>query len=264
MDMAHWQETDLGPTRVWTLARPEARNALSRAARAELEQLVDAVEAEAEVRTVIVTGAGDKAFSAGADLKERAGMSEDEVREWLRDLRRTLLAIEASPKVFVAAVNGVAFGGGTELALACDLRVAARTAKLGLTEARLAIIPGGGGTQRLPRLIGPGRAAEMILTGRRVGAEEAYAIGLVERLAPEGTGPEGALETAKQLAEEIAGCGPVALAMAKAAMREGLEASLETGLEIEYQRYQATLDTLDRLEGLAAFREKRPPRYRGR
>lgn len=264
MDLTHWHEEDLGPTRVWTLSRPEARNAMSRAVRAELEGLVESVEDAAEVRTVIVTGEGDKAFCAGADLKERRGMDEAAVKAWLMDLRRTFVAIEDSPKVFVAAINGSAFGGGLELALACDLRVAARTAKMGLTETRLAIIPGGGGTQRLPRLVGVGRAAELILTGRRVGAEEALAIGLVERLAPEGTGPEGGLEAAKQLAEEIAGGGPVALASAKAAMHEGLDASLETGLEIEYQRYLSTLDTEDRLEGLAAFKEKRPPRYKGR
>lgn len=258
-----WLEEDLGSTRIWTLNRPDARNALSRAARAELEARVDAVATAQEVRTVILTGAGDRAFSAGADLKERKGMSEEEVRQWLADLERTLLALGRSPKVFVAAINGAAFGGGLELALACDLRVAARTAQVGLTETRLAIIPGGGGTQRLPRLVGPGRAAELILTGRKVGAEEALAIGLVERLGDPGTGPEGALAAARRLADEIAGAGPVALAQAKEAMRVGLDQPLTEALSTERRCYEVTLGTQDRVEALRAFAEKRPPRFRG-
>jgi enoyl-CoA hydratase/carnithine racemase len=258
-----WLERDLGHARVWTLNRPDARNALSRAARAELEAKVAAVAGAAEVRAVVLTGAGEKAFSAGADLKERAGMGEDEVRTWLEDLRRTLLSIEGSPKVFIAAINGVAMGGGLELALACDLRIAAREAKMGLPEVRLAILPGGGGTQRLPRLIGPGRARDLVLTGRAVGAEEALAMGLVERLAPEGSGPGGALETALALAESLKGCGPLALARAKDAMRLGAHQPLENALETEQACYEAILHTKDRLEGLAAFREKRPPNYRG-
>jgi len=260
----NWTEEDLGPTRIWTLNRPDARNALSRAARAELEEKVNEIAKVQAVRAVIVTGAGDRAFSAGADLKERRTMDEDDVRGWLQELKRTFLAIERSPKVFIAAINGGAFGGGLELALACDLRVAARPATMGLTETRLAIIPGGGGTQRLPRLVGRGRAAELILTGRRIDAEEALRIGLVERLAADGTGAEGALEAAKALAEEVGGGGPVALAKAKEAMRVGQDLAIEDGLDAELDAYEATLSTEDRLEGLAAFKEKRPPVYQGK
>lgn len=252
-----WREDDLGATRVWTLERPQARNALSREARADLEVLIDEVGRASGVRVVILTGAGDQAFCAGADLKERVGMSEDEVRSWLVDLRRTLHKIETSPKVFVAALNGSAFGGGLELALACDLRVAARTATMGLTETRLAIIPGGGGTQRLPRIVGPARAADLILTGRRVDAEEAARLGLVDRVA------DDALAEAKRLADEIGAGGPIALGKAKEAIRRGLDLPLEEGLDIEYACYQSTLGTKDRVEGLAAFKEKRPPVYRG-
>ncbi len=254
-------EEDLGHARLWRLNRPEAMNALSRALRAELEAKVDAVASAEAVRTVILTGAGDKAFCAGADLKERRSMDEDDVRRWLDDLGRTFRKIETSPKVFVAAIDGFAFGGGLELALACDLRVAAPTAQMGLTETRLAIIPGGGGTQRLPRLVGRGRASDLILTGRRIDGAEAFRIGLVERLAAQG---QTALEVARQVAGELEGCGPIAVAKAKEAIVAGLDRPLESGLRLEYECYQATLGTEDRLEGLRAFAEKRPPRYQGR
>ncbi len=258
----HWTIEDRGTTQEWTLNRPEARNALSRQTRAELEMLVASVAEKPLVRSVILTGAGDKAFCAGADLKERRGMSEEDVRTWLHDLRRTLCELESSPKVFIAAINGVAFGGGLELALACDLRVAARKTQMGLTETRLAIIPGGGGTQRLPRLVGMGAARDLILTGRRVEADEALRIGLIERLA-RGVGVIGAMEAARALAGEIAHCGPVALAKAKEAIHRGADLPLDEGLTIEYECYQATLPTHDRLEALAAFAEKRPPEFKG-
>jgi enoyl-CoA hydratase/carnithine racemase len=183
-----------------------------------------------------------------------------EVRDFLGGLRRTLRAIEKSDCVFVAALNGAAFGGGTELALACDLRVASPAAELGLTEVRLGIIPGGGGTQRLARLIGPGRAKDLILTGRRLNAAEAFSIGLVNRLAPEGR----LLDTAFTLAEALAENAPIAVATAKHAIDEGMALPLDDALALELQKYEAVLETEDRLEGLRAFAEKRPPRYRGR
>ncbi len=257
-----WQVEDRGGVQVWTLCRPEARNALSRAARAELEALVEGVAAQRQVRAVVLSGQGERAFCAGADLKERRGMDEAAVRTWLKDLRRTLDAIEASPKVFIAAVHAAAFGGGLELALACDLRVVSASARMGLTETRLAIIPGGGGTQRLPRLVGLGRARDLILTGRRVEGAEALRIGLAERLC-EASGRAACIEAALALAEEVAGGGPVALAKAKEAIVRGVDRPLSEGLEIEYECYQATLNTHDRLEALAAFAEKRPPVFRG-
>ncbi|AKU90971.1 enoyl-CoA hydratase-related protein [Vulgatibacter incomptus] len=248
-----------GAVEVWTIDGEAKRNAISRAMRADLEALVAGAAGRKALRAVVITGAGDKAFCAGADLKERQGMSEEEVRTFLQDLRRTLRALELSPKVFIAAINGAAFGGGTELALACDLRVAAPHAELALTETRLAIIPGGGGTQRLPRLCGMAVAKDLILTGRRVGAEEALRLGLVNRVAP----TADAVAAAVAMAEEVAAGGPVALSAAKAAIQEGLELPLDEALELEYRKYQATIPTKDRLEGLAAFREKRKPVYTG-
>lgn len=246
-----------GAIEVWTIDGEARRNAISRAMRAELEALVEEAAKKPALRAVVITGAGAKAFCAGADLKERSTMSEEEVRTFLRDLRRTFRALELSEKIFIAAINGAAFGGGTELALACDLRVIAPGAKMALTETRLAIIPGGGGTQRLPRLVGMAVAKDLILTGRHVEADEALRIGLVHRVS------EGVVSAAIALAEEVAAGGPVALAAAKAAIQQGMELGLDEALELEYQQYQRTLHTEDRLEGLAAFREKRKPVYRG-
>jgi enoyl-CoA hydratase/carnithine racemase len=258
--MGTFREERRGPVEIWTLDAEDTRNAISRAVLAELEARVARVSGGQEVRVVIVTGAGNKAFCAGADLKERATMSEADVRAFLGGLRRTLRAINTSGTIFIAAINGSALGGGTELALACDLRVAAPAAELGLTEVRLGIIPGGGGTQRLPRLIGPGRAKDLILTGRRVNAAEAFAIGLVQRLAPEGR----LLDLSLALAEQIAENAPVAVAAAKRAIDRGLDLDLEAALALELDEYEAVLRSEDRLEGLRAFAEKRPPVWKGR
>jgi enoyl-CoA hydratase/carnithine racemase len=258
--MAEFRDERRGSTEVWTIDGEERRNAISRALLAEFEERVGRVSRGHQTRAVVLTGAGERAFCAGADLKERAGMSEAEVRGFLAQLGRALRAMEASDCVFVAALNGAALGGGTELALACDFRVAAPTAELGLTEVRLGIIPGGGGTQRLPRLIGPARAKDLILTGRRVNAAEAYAIGLVQRLAPEGR----LLEMAVGLAEQVAANAPLAVASAKHAINEGLALSLEEALQLEHRHYETVLASEDRREGLAAFAEKRTPNFRGR
>ncbi|HLL53395.1 MAG TPA: enoyl-CoA hydratase-related protein [Myxococcaceae bacterium] len=249
-----------GLVEVWTIDGESRRNAISRAMLKELSGLVQRVSSSRQVRAVVLTGAGDKAFCAGADLKERAGMSEPEVRAFLDGLRDTFRAIEKSDCVFLAAINGAALGGGTELALACDLRLAAPAAELGLTEVKLGIIPGGGGTQRLARLVGPGRAKDLILTGRRVGAAEALTLGLVNRLAPEGH----VVDVAVELAETIAGNAPIAVSAAKHAVDEGLSLELDDALALEQEKYQLTLESEDRLEGLRAFAEKRAPKYQGR
>ncbi len=258
--MAEFREERRGSTELWTIDGEKRRNAISRAALAEFEQRVERVSSGHGTRAVILTGAGDRAFCAGADLKERAGMSEVEVRNFLTQLGKVLRALERSDCVFIAAINGAALGGGTELALACDFRVAAPTAELGLTEVQLGIIPGGGGTQRLPRLVGPARAKDLILTGRRINAAEAFAIGLVQRLAPEGR----LLEVALGLAEQLGANAPLAVAAAKHAIDEGLALSLDNALASEQRQYERVLASEDRLEGLAAFSEKRPPRFRGR
>ena len=259
--MAEFLVEARGPVELWTINGEARRNAISRAMLRELAEHVARVSATRDVRCVVLTGAGDKAFCAGADLKERATMSEPEVREFLSTLRRTLRALETSDCVFIAAVNGGAYGGGTELSLACDLRVASPTAELGLTEVRLGIIPGGGGTQRLARLIGPGRAKELILTGRRVSAAEALGLGLVNQVAAT---PAALRDAALAMADAVAQAAPVAVAQAKHAIDEGLSKELDAALALELEKYEGVLKTEDRLEGLRAFAEKRAPVWKGR
>ncbi len=257
--MSDWRIDSRGVVEVWTIDREPRRNALTRALVEELERHVARVDAACNVRAVVLTGAGEKAFCAGADLKEREGMSRDDVRAWLVLLHRAFRSLERAAPVFLAALNGVAFGGGLELALACDLRVADPGAAMALTEVKLGIIPGGGGTQRLPRTIGAARAKELILTGRRVLAAEALATGLCNRI----SAPGHVVAETVELAQEIAQNAPLAVAQAKAAIVEGQELSWEAAAALEREKYDPLLDTQDRLEGLQAFREKRPPVYRG-
>jgi methylglutaconyl-CoA hydratase len=242
-----------------TLHRPQAANALSIAMLTELQQLLQTLKFQRSIRCVIVTGSGEKAFCAGADLKERAGMNETEVRKTVALIRETINEFEQLPQPVICAMNGAAFGGGLELALACDIRIAADSAKLGLTETSLGIIPGAGGTQRLPRLIGKGRAKELIFTAKRITAREAEQIGLVEYVVPR----EQVIEKAIELAEQIVQNAPIAIIQAKLAINRGLDVDLYTGLKIEQMAYDITIPTKDRLEGLQAFKEKRKPVYKG-
>lgn len=242
-----------------TLNRPQVMNSFNFDLLRALKAQIDSIRFRPEIRVVIVTGAGQKAFCAGADLKERATLSPLQVKEFIFTIRDVFSSIENLNKPVIAAVNGVALGGGTELALACDIRIACATASMGLTETRLAIIPGAGGTQRLPRLIGRGKAKELIFTGRRVTAEEALAIGLVNQVSE----PHTLLGSCDAMAAEICETGPIAIEQAKYAINHGLETDLHTGLAIESNAYWVTIPTQDRLEGLAAFREKRKPVYRG-
>lgn len=245
-----------------TLNRPEALNAFSRKLLDAFARAVDEANFDPESRVVIVTGArGDKAsFSTGADLKERATMSDDEVRRFIFKIRNTFTALENLRKPVIAAMNGFAFGGGLELALACDIRIAAAGAQMGLTETSLAIIPGAGGTQRLPRIVGIAKAKELIYTAKRISAEEALAIGLVNQVVP----ADRLMEAARSLALKICENGPIAIQQAKFALSKGFDAPLEVGLNIESNAYWLCIPTEDRQEGLRAFREKRKPRYQGR
>jgi enoyl-CoA hydratase/carnithine racemase len=245
---------------ILTLNRPEVMNSLNVGMLLALKEKVEALHFDPEVRVVVITGAGEKAFCAGADLKERATLSERQVREFIFTIRNLFTFIESLNKPVIAAVNGVALGGGTELALACDIRIVSETASMGLTETRLAIIPGAGGTQRLPRLVGRGKAKELIFTGRRVEAPEALAIGLANKICA----PEALIPECMAMAEMICRAGPIAIEQAKYAINYGLEADLHTGLAIESNAYRVTIPTEDRIEGLAAFREKRPPVFKGR
>ena len=242
-----------------TLNRPESANALSTALLYELSHLLYDLAFRRDVRVVIFTGAGEKVFCAGADLKERSGMNETEVRKTVTMIRETINQIEQLPQPVICALNGSAFGGGLELALACDIRVAADTAQLGLTETSLGIIPGAGGTQRLPRLIGKGKAKELIFTAKRITAKEAEQIGLVEYVVPR----EQLMEKAMEIAEQIVVNAPIAVMQAKIAINRGLDVDLATGLRIEQMAYDITIPTKDRLEGLQAFKEKRKPVYKG-
>jgi len=243
-----------------TIRRPEVMNCLSFPTLKRLRRLCYELREDLSIRAVLITGEGEKAFCAGADLKERKTMPKDLVPSFVRNIRRTMDDVEALPQPTIGLINGFAFGGGTELLLACDLRIAAPHAQLGLTETSLAIIPGAGGTQRLPRLIGKARAKELILTARRIDAEEALSFGLVNRIAPAGE----LLAVGMQVARQIAANGPVAVRAAKRAIDEGCELPQEQGLEVEARCYELTLPTEDRLEALAAFAEKRKPVYKGR
>ncbi|AEP01061.1 MULTISPECIES: enoyl-CoA hydratase [Heyndrickxia] len=245
---------------VMTLNRSEAANALSKEMLSDMHEVLSEIKKDRSTRVVILTGAGEKVFCAGADLKERKGMNEEEVLQAVRKIGAVVNETAALPQPVIAALNGSAFGGGLELALACDLRIGAREAKYGLTETSLAIIPGAGGTQRLPRLIGVGKAKELIYTARRLTAEEAAAIGLLEYAVPRAA----VIEKAFELAGEMQKNGPIALRQAKTAIDQGTETGLSAGLKIEELAYNALIPTEDRLEGLRAFAEKRTPVYKGR
>ena len=243
-----------------TLNRPEVMNSFNFQLLHALKEQIDSLRFNRDVRVIIITGAGEKAFCSGADLKERTTLSPDQVKEFIFTIRNLFTSIEQLNKAVIAAVNGVALGGGTELALVGDIRIASMNASMGLTETRLAIIPGAGGTQRLPRLVGIGKAKELIFTGQRIGAEEAFNIGLVNKICDQ----KDLLDECKKMAAMICETGPIAIEQAKYAINYGIEADLHTGLALESNAYWVTIPTEDRLEGLAAFREKRKPKYKGK
>jgi len=242
------------------LDRPEAMNALSTALAARLAQVCAEIAADRQVRAVVLAAAGERAFCVGADLKERAGMTDAELLAQRPVFRAAFGAVLALPQPVIAAVHGYALGGGCELALCCDLIVADETALFGLPETTVGLVPGGGGTQLALRRLGPGRAADLVLTGRRVGAAEAERIGLADRRVPVGTAGEHALELARQIAAN----SPVAVLAAKQAIRQGSGVSLSVGLEVEDAAWRAAAFSGDRREGIAAFNEKRAPRWPGR
>ena len=248
-----------GAIEIWTIQGEARRNSLTMALLRELKGRVEAAASDRSLRVVVLTGQGDRAFCAGADLKERARMTAEEVHGFHAAVRDGFTGIERAPQPFVAALNGAALGGGLELALACDLRVLAEGAEVGLPEVGLGIIPGAGGTVRLPRLVGVARAKDLILTGRRVGAAEALAMGLASRLAPLAR----LREEAVALAEQVARNAPISLRQAKRAVDGGFDLSLDEALALENRLYQDCLASRDRVEALRAFAEKRPPVFTG-
>lgn len=243
-----------------TINRAEALNAFNYETLLELQRKVEEIRTHQDVRVVIFIGAGDKAFSVGADLKERKNLTDEQVKRNLYKINEVFNAIDQLPQPTIAAINGFAFGGGMELALACDFRISAEEALMGLTETSLAIIPGAGGTQRLPRLIGQARALELILTARRFTAKEALLLGVVTMVFDR----KELLTESLAYATRLLSNGPIALQQAKFAIKNGMNADLNTGLQIERKGYEVTLPTEDRIEALQAFAEKRKPIFKGK
>jgi enoyl-CoA hydratase len=238
-----------------TIDRPESLNCFNYETLQELGNTVESLHSDPDVRVVIFTGAGEKAFSAGADLKERKNLTEAEVRRNVKKIRDVFSAVAELPQPTIAAVNGFAFGGGFELMLACDFKIATEGALMGLTEVSWGIIPGAGGTQRLSRLIGEMKAKELIFTARKITAEKALELGILTSVASQ----ENVMSACKDLAEEILQNAPIAVRQAKYAIQHGSSADLQTGLAIESKAYEVTIPTKDRVEALNAFSEKRKP-----
>jgi len=252
------------------LNRPKVMNCLNRDLLKALLAACEDLKEDRSIRVVGVIGSGTKSFCAGADLAERKGMTQGDTLDYLALIQRTMRAIETLPQVVIAAINGSAWGGGFELALACDLRVMVESAQLRLTEVKLGIIPGAGGTQRLPRLIGKSKAKELILTSAPVTAQLGLQLGLIHRVVPTEAGSElvgdyhqALINTVSEWASEIGTAAPLSLRQAKIAIDQGYDRDLESGLALETKAYLELLNTKDRLEGLAAFAEKRSPVYRG-
>ena len=244
---------------VITINRPEKRNALNIQTRAEGAAILDELRADDSVRVVIITGAGDKAFIAGADIAEFADRTAISQREIMLE-RGLFNAVDTFPKPIIAMVNGYCLGGGCEVALACDIRVASETASFGQPEINLGIIPGGGGTQRLPRLVGEGKAMEMILTGEILDAQTAFNLGLVNHVVPADQLEIKTMEIANRIAEK----SPIALRLAKEAIKLASRSNLDEGLRREVDLFALCFSSADKDEGVTAFLEKRKPEFKGK
>lgn len=254
------RDEEKGVARI-TINRPEVRNALNRGVRQELKAVVEEIQNDKDTRVVILTGAGDKAFISGADIRELKEATPMTVTEFAASLGQALYtAIDNLRMPVIAMINGFCLGGGLEIAMCCDIRIASDNAKFGQPEINIGIIPGGGGTQRLPRLIGWGKAKEMIYTGRIIDAAEAERIGLVDRVVPQDR-LEGEV---RQLVETIASKSPLIISLAKKAINRGMYTDLAAGLACEVANFALCFATEDHLEGITAFLEKRKPEFKGR
>lgn len=250
---------DKGTAKI-TINRPEARNALNQATRGEIKQVVEDLNKDKSIRVVIITGAGEKAFVAGADITEFKGATPMIMEERASTTGQQLFTdIENLPMPVIAMINGFCLGGGCELAMSCDIRIASENAKFGQPEINVGIIPGAGGTQRLPRLIGWGRAKELIYTGKIIDAAEAERIGLVNKVVPQ----DKLEETVNELAEAIASKSPVIMKIAKKTINRGMYSDLASGLSYERSNISLCFSTKDQAEGTAAFLEKRKPEFKG-
>ncbi len=242
-----------------TINRPDKLNALNIKTREELANALDELRADAEIRVVVLTGAGEKAFVAGADINEFAGRTAVQQRAVMK-ARNIFVTAEDFPKPLIAMINGFCLGGGCELALSCDIRIASEKARFGQPEINLGIIPGGGGTQRLTRLVGEGKAMQMILSGEMIDAQEAFRLGLVNEVHPVADLETRTMELANKIAEK----SPVALAMAKTAVKAAARTTLREGLDQEIDLFALCFSSEDKEEGVRAFLEKRKPDFKGR
>ena len=243
-----------------TLDRPEVANAFSTRAALDLCEFFERFQSEHSCRCLVITGAGDKAFCAGADLKERNALTDEQWHAQHRTFERMFRAVRDCPIPVIAAVNGAAYAGGLEFVLHCDFAYASSTARFALTEVSLGIMPGGGGTQTLPRVVGERRAKELILAARPFSADEALAWGLVNGLCE----PGKVVQEALLVAERIAALAPLAVRQAKHAIREGLHRDIASAMQLEIEAYNRLVGTEDRREGMRAFNEKRQPKFEGR
>ena len=242
---------------VVTISHPPA-NALDKKTTYELDQVFDELAKDANAKIIVLTGAGGKIFVAGADISLFPEMGQEEGETFSLELQRVFNKIEGFDKVVICAVNGMALGGGCELAMACDIRVATETAKFGQPEVNLGVIPGAGGTQRLPRIVSKGKAKELIFTADMITASEAKEIGLVDRVAPKGE----AVDEAKKMAKKIMSKGPIAIRLAKKAIDEGINMTLGEGLKLEAKLFGELFTTEDQKEGARAFLEKRAAQFK--
>ncbi|KAK1303635.1 Peroxisomal fatty acid beta-oxidation multifunctional protein MFP2 [Acorus calamus] len=241
------------------LDRPGAKNAIGKEMLKGLKEAIEMISSDSSANVLMIQSSVPKVFCAGADLKERKLMSPSEVQLFVNSLRMTFSSLEALPIPTIGVIEGAALGGGLELVLSCDLRICGEAATFSMPETGLAIIPGAGGTQRLPRLVGKSVAKDLIFTGRKINANDAMSIGLVNHSVPLGEAYSKALEIAREINQK----GPLAVRMAKRAINKGLELEMSSALALEEDCYEKLLNTKDRLEGLAAFAEKRRPRYSG-
>jgi len=251
------RENDIG---VLTINRPKVLNALNWQTLREIREFLEEILPKEKLRALIVTGAGDKAFVAGADISEMNQMKENEFQEYVDFAHRVYGLIENDPSPCIAAINGYALGGGCELALSCDIRIASDRAKLGFPEVKLGIFPGWGGTQRVTRILGLGKTKELVFTGEMIDAQEALRIGLVERVVPH----DKLIEEARNLAITISKRGPRAVRMAKTAINAGSEMDLQKALLLEKTLVSLCFDSEDRIEGMSAFLQKREPSFNGK
>ncbi|MBS6063533.1 enoyl-CoA hydratase/isomerase family protein [Criibacterium bergeronii] len=242
-----------GEIAVVSINRPKALNALNTETVQEINECFKEIQNRKDIKVVILTGAGEKSFVAGADIAQMSNMTPKEAREMSLNAYEAFSRIENCPQVVIAAVNGFALGGGCEIAMSCDIRIAADTAKFGQPEVGLGIIPGFGGTQRLPRLVGKGRAKELIFTAETIDANEAYRIGLVNKVVPK----EELMDTCKKMAQRILKNGSLAITLAKQAINLGVEMDLNSGIQLESNQFGLTFSSQDQKEGMNAFLEKR-------